>query len=64
MNKQKKEYIVNAIATYLCIQGIKTKTFLPEIETKEIMSMLYADRDIKEKAITRAYQIIRIFEKE
>ncbi len=64
MNKQKKEYIVNALATYLCIQGIKTGRFIPDIETGEIMSMLYADGDIKEKAIRKAFQIIRIFEKE
>lgn len=64
MNQQKKEYIVNAVATYLSIQGIKTGKFLPDIDASGIMSMLYADEDIREKAIRKAFQIIRIFEKE
>lgn len=61
MRKKGNEYIIDAIATYLSVQGIKTGVFIPDIDTGQIMQMLSASENQKEQAVRKAFQIIRDF---
>lgn len=61
MKKRGNEYIIDAIATYLSIQGMKTGVFIPEIDTREITEMLFANERQKEQAVRKAFQIIKDF---
>ncbi len=61
MKKRGNEYIIDAIATYLSVQGIKTGVFIPDIDTGQIVQMLFANERQKEQAIRKAFQIIKDF---
>ncbi len=61
MRKKGNEYIIDAIATYLSVQGIRTGVFIPDIDTREITKMLLANEKQKEQAVRKAYQIIKDF---
>ncbi len=61
MQKKGNEYIIDAIATYLSVQGIRTGVFIPDIDTGQIMQMLFASESQKEQAVRKAFQIIRNF---
>ena len=61
MKKRGNEDIIDAIATYLSVQGIKTGVFIPDIDTGQIVQMLFANERQKEQAIRKAFQIIKDF---
>ena len=61
MRKKGNEYIIDAIATYLSVQGIRTGVFIPDIDTREITEMLFANERQKEQAVRKAFQIIKDF---
>ena len=61
MQKKGNEYIIDAIATYLSVQGIRTGVFIPDIDTGQIMQMLFASESQKEQTVRKAFQIIRNF---
>lgn len=50
--------VIDAIATYICIRGIRQGIFLPEVPIDEFSAMLLADAEQKRKALQRAWEML------
>lgn len=59
--KERDKHIVDAIATYICVQSIRQQKFLADIPIMNISKMFYATTEQKSMALQRACQMLRDF---
>lgn len=59
--KERDKHIIDALATYICVQSIQQQKFMGNISIMNISKMFYANEGHKDKAFQRAWQMIRDF---
>ncbi len=61
--RAKEEHIIDAIATYICVQAIANEEIISSVDTKPIINLLNANGRENEKGMYRAREILRDFTK-